>query len=785
MMNQKSDCLFNFIAKIFFTMKHILLTSVLFVGLIGFSQNIDIKHYELSLYVPNSYNTYIEGATRIDLRSSINNLTHFELMLQGLIIDSIKCEEQTLSYTHNDTIIDIQLGASYQTNDSLSVTVYYHGNAKADPSGWGGYLSQNGIAYNLGVSMVEDPHGYGRVWYPCIEDFNEKATYNFNIRCQEQRTAVCGGTLVNETVHGDGTKTYNWQLPREIPTYIVSIAVGNFQVYRDTFAGLEGQIPVAIYVPAAILANVPGSFANLEQGFHMLENRFGAYRWSRIGFVGIPFTGGAMEHAENIGYPSSTITGNNTYETLYAHELSHHWFGNLVTCSTQGDMWMNEGWARYVETIFKEELYGLDAAKIYNRDRHHENLKDLHIQEGGYLPLYNMPVDLTYSSHVYEKGADVVQSLRTFLGDQVFYPTMTNYLNQYQFSTASSYNLRDYINNHTTSNVTGFFDAWVFEGGWLHFAIDSFLVEENGGAYHTTVYVREKLKGRTEFGFDQRIPIQFFGSNGQRIDSLMTVDGATDHQTFVLPFEPIAVFCDLDEEVADATIDQFDYLKTTGSKTYSKEFFKTNVTQLSDSIMFRIQHHWVAADDFSPSNPEIMVNPFRYWSVEGIWNQNFRANGQFYYNRSSSGSPIDYGFISTIDSVVVLYRAKVSDQWAIVPHTKSGSSISGYLIVDTLKIGEYAFGVRNRSLKINPTGQYNGLKAYPNPVTHFYVVSLEQNQTIESAECTDMQGRTWDIEFTKIGNDQWQCDMSQLQKGTYSLLIHSGENTFNLNVIKE
>ena len=724
-----------------------------------FSQTFDVQHYELNINVPNSYNKYIEGHTVINLKFLEDNISDIDLMLLALEIDSIKLGSNLLTYTYNDPNLNIQLSQAYQSNDLLELDIFYHGNGHTDSDGWGGYLSSVGYAFNLGVSMSSDPHSYGRAWYPCVDNFTDKATYNFNITCQEQRTAVCGGTLTNEVNNGDGTKTFSWNLNREIPSYLTSIAVGNYEVYRDTFTGILGEIPVAIYARDQEINNVESSFIHLEQIFHNYETRFGAYRWSRIGYVAVPFNGGAMEHAENIAYPNNSIDGTTNDESLYAHELAHSWFGNLTTCSTAEDMWLNEGWASYCEAITQEGIYGTTAFKEYNRNRHKKNIQDLQYDEG-FLAIYGIPTELTYGSHVYKKGADVVHSLRGHLGDDLFFSVMINFLTDHQFESVSSYNLRDYLTANTPYDLTGFFDSWVFDAGWLHFSVDSFLVTPNAGQYDVQVFMRQKLKGKTEFGQNNRIPIQFLSENFERIDTVITISGENDSQTFTIPFNPYSVLCDMEEQISDATTDIYETYNSTGDHAYYKSYFKNTVSQISDSVLFRVEHNWVAPDDFQQEIPNLYIHPSRYWKVDGIFNNDFVATGKFYYS-TAVNLHLDDEFITTsVDSIVMLYKANSGDDWQIIPHTVEGSAYSGYMYVENLQRGEYAFAIWDHHVgNSNLKKDSNLLDIYPNPSHDFFIIKTQNSEHID-IEIYDLSGqiieqRKSEDSILKVSTKNW------------------------------
>ncbi|MBN2668379.1 MAG: T9SS type A sorting domain-containing protein [Bacteroidales bacterium] len=739
------------------------------------AQTFDVQHYELNVYVPNSYQKYIEGQAVVSIKILSNNVNAIDLMLQSLTCDSVKLSNQNLTFIHNDTILQIQLDQGYNTNDLIDVEVYYHGYGQEDPSGWGGYYSSLGVAYNMGVSMSESPHGYGRIWFPCIDNFTDKATYNFNIRCQEARTAVCGGTLINEVNNGDGTKTYSWLLDKEIPTYLASVAVGNFQVYRDTFDGINGQIPVAIYARSEEFPDVPASFAHLEDAFNTLEEKYGAYRWSRVGYVCVPFNGGAMEHAENIGYPNFAVDGTDDYATLYAHELSHHWFGNLVTCSTAGDMWLNEGWANYYEAVFTEAVEGYEAMKNYNRAIHRDNIQYLNYNEGGYYALYNIPDELTYSSHVYEKGHDVVHTLRNYLGDSTFFAAITTYLNLFEYQAVSSFDLRDFLSANTNYNLNDFFDAWVFETGWPHFAIDSFHVSNNATEFDVEVAMRQRMKGRDSFANSNRIPIQFLGANFERIDTVITFDGETGSQSFTIPFEPISVSCDMEEQVADATTDYYSTISSTGLTIYSNALFKSNVTQVDGSALLRVEQHWVGPGEMeTPIDPNLYIHPTRYWTVSGVWNENFIADAEFMYSKTSSVH-LDNEFVTThVDSIVVLYRENAAHPWQIIPHIRSGSTYSGYMIVNQIQRGDYAFAIWDHHVgESSIESEEDVWQIFPNPGSDFIRVESSKTQKkIDEIDILSTDGKLID-HYRFDQKNSVQINIETLSKGVYWLAISS------------
>jgi aminopeptidase N len=178
-----------------------------------------------------------------------------------------------------------------------------------------------------------------------------------------------------------------------------------------------------------------------------------------------------MEHATNISYPLFAINGTLDYETLMAHELSHHWWGNLVTCRTAGDMWINEGLASYCEALFMEGMYGTEAYKKYVRDNFKEVLTRAHRNDGGYYALADIPSALTYGDHVYKKGALIAHNLRGQLEDSTFFSIIQSLMESYSYDNISTSELKAYWQSLTQQDVTTFFEDWIEQPGLPEFRI--------------------------------------------------------------------------------------------------------------------------------------------------------------------------------------------------------------------------------------------------------------------------------------------------------------------------
>src|SRR5690606_19549279 len=153
-------------------------------------------------------------------------------------------------YTHTGSLIRIPV-TGIVAGDTQYVRVYYHGTPISDPD-WGGYFFTDEFAFNVGVGMSMIPPTIGRVWFPCLDDFKNKATYTFHIRTDADKRAICNGVFTDSLTLPDQTRIWKWDLPYPIATYVTACAVGNFQIYKDTVHGLERIIPIEIYSPASV-----------------------------------------------------------------------------------------------------------------------------------------------------------------------------------------------------------------------------------------------------------------------------------------------------------------------------------------------------------------------------------------------------------------------------------------------------------------------------------------------------------------------------------------------------
>lgn len=759
------------------------------------SDTIDVLNYNIVLDFSNVGTQEISGICQVKFKSLQNNIPSISLDLLQLTVDSIKQNGQLLSYNYNDTLLVASLSTTLNMNDLDSITVYYHGQPQGDPSGWGGFYFQGNYAYNLGVGFGADPHNYGRVWHPCFDNFVERATYDYTLLTPSNLRGYANGLITSETDYG----TYyerSWSLSQEIPTYLACVAVGEYTHVDQNYHSpvTNADIPMYLIATPIDTSGFKSSFIHLEDAMIGFETQYGPYLWDKVGFHLVPFSSGAMEHATSIAYPKSTATGSLAYETLMAHELSHHWWGDLVTCRTDGDMWINEGFASYSERIFLEQVYGYQNYIDDIKTNHKDVLLNAHIRDEGYFAISGVPHAITYGDHSYNKGADVAHNLRTYMGDTEFFNGIQSFLSANAFTDVDAYDFRDYLNSNTSVDVTDFFNDWVFNAGYPGFIIDSSVVSQNGNNFDIDVHVHQKLRGTSNYYSNVPMEITFIGDNWEDTTILFVCDGEFSSVQFTLPFVPEMTYLNGNDKLSMAVTGDNNMISAVGIEDMNYSMFRYTVDSAPDSSLVRTEHYWVAPDPFKePANEfAYYVSEERFWKVDGIWADGFHASGRLYFTgKAGVGTELDPILVAQPgfheDSIVLLYRENSGDIWTEIDNIviqTIGSATDGraYISFDTLKKGEYTFGWRKSPVSVNFMEDPE-LKIFPNPVGDW--LTLELNQPFNSN--TDLQ--IYNSAGQKVlTTNFWakQIDVSDLPSGVYILkLIDHGLETNSIKFIKE
>lgn len=756
------------------------------VGSATRSDSIDLLHTRIELDLTNTDNGIIRGDASITFTPRVPGISKLPLDLL-LPVDSVVMGSVQLPFDHPGEVLSVNLQNTYGPGDTLTLTVSYHGVPATDPSGFGGFYTLSNYQYDLGVAFDAVPHSYGRAWLPCFDNFVERCTLDFFVHTNGNRSVYANGTLVDTTYIGGGERISHWRINHPIPSYLASVAAGNYAALHDTFPSVAGaEIPVLLAALPSDTAQMGSSFIHLKNAFDTFEEWFGPYRWNRVGYV--LTSAGAMEHATNICYPDIAADGTLGNEDLIAHELSHHWFGNLITCARPEEMYLNEGFADFCAKLFMGELYGPAKYMSLVRSNHHESVAKAHLVDGGWFALANVPQNVTYGETSYKKGADIARTLRSVMGDSLFSAGFKEVFNNNAYTAMGSTDLRDSLSAATGLDLTDFFNNWIFQPGGAAFMVDSFSVAPSGNLFNVQVHIRQKTRGGAAFFSNVPVTMACISATGEVYRETVVLGGSQSTASATCAFPPVSVRLNDDERLALATTLDTVTITAPGQKNLINADLWVLTSNLPAPTILRVEEFWVPADQNPSQEAPYFLSPDRWWRVEG----NFLAGtdmklrftldgraGQF--TAFDQGLTQDFGGTPFVeDSVAVLFRPNPSMPWMEMPATVTflGSHTDKFARIDMpgLAAGDYALARRSLPATIQTSAiKEEGWRYFPDPASEQVSILAPPNVTVSGSTLMirDMSGRTLGTHALHAGST---CiNITRIKSQTVLLSIRSAD----------
>ena len=672
-------------------MKRLILTLVLslFLGLSSLiaqtaGEGIDVTHYSIHIYELDFIEHTLQGETFVYFTATAD-ISQIVLELKGLEVSSVTSTSAVVSdFSQSGDFLTINLGWPLANGIPATLDIVYGGSTFSES--WGGVEWWGDYVYNLGVGFDSQPHNLGKTWFPCVDNFTDKATYDVFIKTTDDKKAICGGNLVEATDNGDGTTTWYWNTPQEIATYHISFAVGDYEVWEDVYQGIERDIPITVYAKPGQINNVPASMVHLKQIAAFFEESLGAYPFNRIGYV---VTGkGCMEHTDNIAIVPSVVDGTTDNEEYIAHELSHMWSGNLVTCAEAGDMWLNEGFAQFWGAFYESEVYGEPSFQSTISGKVNA-INTWCNNPNNWMPLNNMPLDMTYNTNaIYERGAVIVNTLMNYMGRENFLSAMRQYFQQYAYQAATSEQLCEALTQYSGIDMQGFFDTYVYSSGMPHLYAVIESITPVGNQFEVTLHLSYQHIGDTHIGQNNRYEVTFIGPDFQKVTEQVNWDGLHGSATVTLDFEPLAVVNDFNNNWLDGRTQKNIMLKTTSSQNFA--YVTMQAESLTDSVFFSVENHLVGPYD-DPLIPYLTLSSKHFWTVNRYDFGEANVEAWFDYSKNNDGDIIE----TQNDSATLLYRKNAAEPWHEIPYTLYPGSIwrQGRFIVDDVQSGEYTVAV--------------------------------------------------------------------------------------------
>lgn len=407
------------------------------------------------------------------------------------------------------------------TDQELIVEITYEGNPE----------NSNILSFNQAVRTINgenlfeiytlsQPYG-ARDWWPCKQTLRDKLDSVFiEITAPTGFRAGSNGKLQYENENANGTTSFGWKHKYPIPAYLISMAVAEYDVFTQVAQVGEEEIEILNYIYPERLALEQERAEELPEMMVLFSELFGMYPYAdeKYGHAQTAIPGG-MEH-------TTMSTMANLNFNLSAHELAHQWFGNKITCGSWEDIWLNEGFATYINGLAIEYLKGEDEFRTYK-----EGLRsNITAQPDGSV----FVTDTTSRSRIfngrlsYNKGAYILHMLRWELGDQVFFDACRNFINdpEHAFGFVYTADFIAHLESASGRDLTGFFADWYHGEGHPQYNVKWNRIDGGAG-----IIISQTPSHSSVDFFEMHVPIKLIGADNEET---FVVNNQFNGQQFLL-----------------------------------------------------------------------------------------------------------------------------------------------------------------------------------------------------------------------------------------------------------
>ena len=487
---------------------------------------IDVTYYKLDLnitYTPQ----YLNGIVTVNFKSVSNSLTTFFLDLQNsMSVDSVTMNGSAISFFHplNIPKLYITLPSPFVYGQAGSIVVYYEG--VPGSSGFGSFEFGTDKSGGQTIYTLSEPYGASD-WWPCKDTPADKAdSSDVWITVTNNLTGVSNGLLQQVVDNGNGTHTFEWKNSYPIAQYLISLAIANYARYTTYFKFAPADsMPITNYIYKTDSTQNTISLLNeVATMIGIYSKHYGPYPFLKEKYGNAEFGwSGGMEH--------QTITSlGGFYETLIAHELSHQWFGDKVTCKTWHDIWLNEGFATFSEALFYEDQYGKQAYDSYITNLMAAAKVDK--KNSVYVDDISSVSRIFNYATTYAKASIVLHMLRGIVGDSIFFNVLRSYNSdpKFAYGVATTSDFISVAENISGRNLDYFFNEWLHGYGYPFYQYSWNYTYAGSGNYEVSFTISQTPRTNPSFFI---MPVQLKISTDAG-DTILTVFNNLSSQSFNL-----------------------------------------------------------------------------------------------------------------------------------------------------------------------------------------------------------------------------------------------------------
>src|SRR5467141_2004361 len=505
------------------------------------SRDYDLQHSKIALRfdveqkkvlgdVTHSLSILRDGTAKIVLDSA------------GLTIQKVIVNKAAAKFETTAEKLIIPLAAEAKTGDKFEITIRYEGKPTK-----GMYFILPDKDYPDRPSQIwtQGESEDTRYYLPTYDYPNDRLTTETILTVPASWITVSNGKLINVSDAGKGLKTWHWKESVPSSTYLITVVAGEFDEVKDTWRG----IPVTYYAPKGRGDRLPINYGRTPAMMELFSKKFGVdYAWEKYAQVMVDeFVAGGMENSSATTNTSTSLvhpklapeyfTGQ---DDLISHELGHQWFGDLVTIKDWGDIWLNEGFATFLEAVWTEAHFGKDQADYERWNNAREWFESSNLWK---KPIVRHDFDDSseFDGNAYNKAGWVLFMLRHQIGEDAFYRGIKHYLEVNGGKNVVTSDLTKAIEEATHTNVDQFFSQWLYGAGAPKFEL-SYSYDSEKHQVMLAVKQTQKIEGRVGL-FRVPAEVAITTASGPK---LYDITVSKDHQTFPLPAEsaPLMVLFD-------------------------------------------------------------------------------------------------------------------------------------------------------------------------------------------------------------------------------------------------
>ncbi len=434
-------------------------------------------HTELHLSF-NWDSAQVTGSAQLTISPYFFPIEEIVLDAKNMKIKGVFSANSPLKYYYNGRQLAIKLPRTYTKEEQLKIHIEYSAIPGSTTSQKNAAITDSKGLYFINPEKKKD--GYmpqiwsqgepesNSMWFPTLDSPNQKMTQDIFLTVDNKYKTLSNGLLISSNLNFDGKRTDHWQQTKATAPYLTMIAVGEFEKISDKWRDLD----VDYFVEPKYASRAKEIFGNTPEMIEFYSNKLGVvYPWDKYAQIVVrEYVSGAMENTSAVVfgdfmYDTQKNLGGKNHEDVIAHELFHHWFGDLVTCESWSNLPLNESFATYGEYLWKEFKYGkMDADHHLSIDYKNYMRESTFKKEDLIRFEYNNILHM-FDSHSYAKGGQILHMLRNHIGDEAFFEGLKYYLNENAYQSVEIHNLRIAMEKVCGRDLNWFFNQWFLASG--------------------------------------------------------------------------------------------------------------------------------------------------------------------------------------------------------------------------------------------------------------------------------------------------------------------------------